>query len=189
MKGSCQHGNRGSGPMTCWEILEKLSDWQLLNKDSAQWSYQPIMDNSQIPDTNKIRGILTMVFNTQNYWVSELCPTSRILNTRKNNVSETGSVSVLRWGDGDTYSVGSLRKSKPLSLETLCFLVFRIPDNGESPNTHWLWMNKIRLEVHELQKYTSHGQHPYIHNIIRTLYIYTHTHSLTHTHTQIQKAF
>jgi hypothetical protein len=45
--------------------------------------------------------ILTMVYNTQNYWVSGLCPSSRILNTRKHNVSETGSVSVLRWR-GDT---------------------------------------------------------------------------------------
>jgi hypothetical protein len=30
-----------------------------------------------------------------------------ILNTRKHNVSETGSISVLRSGEGDTYSVGS----------------------------------------------------------------------------------
>jgi hypothetical protein len=29
----------------------------------------------------------------------------------EHNVSETGSVSVLRWGEGDTYSVGSHRKS------------------------------------------------------------------------------
>jgi hypothetical protein len=73
-----------------------LSDWQLLNKDSPQWSYQLTMDHSQISNVNKIREILTMVFNTQNYWVSGLCPSSGILNTRKHNVSETGSVSVLR---------------------------------------------------------------------------------------------
>jgi hypothetical protein len=36
---------------------------------------------------------------------------SRILNTRKHNISETGCVSVHRWGDGDSYYVGSLRKS------------------------------------------------------------------------------
>jgi hypothetical protein len=36
---------------------------------------------------------------------------SSILKTRKHNVSETGSVSVLRkGGGGDTYSVGSHRK-------------------------------------------------------------------------------
>jgi hypothetical protein len=41
-----------------------------------------------------------MVYNTQNYWISGLCPSSGILNTRKHNVSEIGSVSVLRWGEG-----------------------------------------------------------------------------------------
>jgi hypothetical protein len=40
-----------------------------------------------------------MVYNTQNYWVLGLCPSSGILQTRKHNVSETGCVSVLRWGE------------------------------------------------------------------------------------------
>jgi hypothetical protein len=48
-----------------------------------------------------------MVYNTQNYWVSGLCPSSWIINTRKKNVSETDPVP-----------------------ETLCFLVFRIQDNA-----------------------------------------------------------
>jgi hypothetical protein len=40
-----------------------------------------------------------MVYNTQNYWVFGLRLSSGILETRKHNVSETGSVSVLRrWG-------------------------------------------------------------------------------------------
>jgi hypothetical protein len=52
----------------------------------------------------------------ENYWVSGLCPSSGILNTRK-HVSETGSVSVLRGREGDTYYVGSLRKSRPQSLD------------------------------------------------------------------------
>jgi hypothetical protein len=49
-----------------------------------------------------------MVYHTQNYWVFGLFPSSGVLGTRKHDVSETGSVSVLRyvWG-GDTYSVGS----------------------------------------------------------------------------------
>jgi hypothetical protein len=39
-------------------------------------------------------------------------PSSGILETRKHNVSETGSVSVLRYKGGeDTYSVEPLRKS------------------------------------------------------------------------------
>jgi hypothetical protein len=32
----------------------------------------------------------------QNHWVSGLCPSSGILNTRKYNISEIGSVVVLR---------------------------------------------------------------------------------------------
>jgi hypothetical protein len=58
-----------------------------------------------------------MVYNTQNHWVCKLCPSSEIVNTRKHNVSETESFSVLRWGEGDTYSVGSLRKSQPQLLD------------------------------------------------------------------------
>jgi hypothetical protein len=40
--------------------------------------------------------VLTMMNNTQNYWVFGLCPTSGILKTRKHNVSETETISVLR---------------------------------------------------------------------------------------------
>jgi hypothetical protein len=72
-------------------------------------------------------------------------PSSGILETRKHDVSETGSVSVLRWKGGeDTYSVGPLWKANlnhwtPFHLrietdpvsETSCFLVSRIPDDGK----------------------------------------------------------
>jgi hypothetical protein len=37
-----------------------------------------------------------MVYNTQNYWDFGLCPPSGILEIRKHNVSEIGSVSVVR---------------------------------------------------------------------------------------------
>jgi hypothetical protein len=37
--------------------------------------------------------------DTQNYWVSGLCPSFRILNTI-NNILETVPVSVLRWRGG-----------------------------------------------------------------------------------------
>jgi hypothetical protein len=30
VKGSCEHGNEGSGFIKCWEILEQLSNWRLL---------------------------------------------------------------------------------------------------------------------------------------------------------------
>jgi hypothetical protein len=44
-----------------------------------------------------VSRILTMVYNTQDYWVSGLCPSPRIVrNAKEHNVSETGSVSVLR---------------------------------------------------------------------------------------------
>jgi hypothetical protein len=33
---------------------------------------------------------------SQNYWVSGRCPSSGILNNRKQNVSETGSISALK---------------------------------------------------------------------------------------------
>jgi hypothetical protein len=81
--------------------------------------------------------------------------------TRKHNVSEAGSVSVFRLEEEDTYSVGSLSKnnvshwtqiflrdpteyvSSPPLLKTeiypvsgtLCFLVYRTPDDGQSPQT------------------------------------------------------
>jgi hypothetical protein len=32
-----------------------------------------------------------MMYNTRNYWVFGLCPSSGILETRKRDVSETGS--------------------------------------------------------------------------------------------------
>jgi hypothetical protein len=52
-----------------------------------------------------------MVSNTRNYWVFGLRSSSGIRKELKeHNVSETGSVSVLRLGVGDTYSVGYIRK-------------------------------------------------------------------------------
>jgi hypothetical protein len=52
-----------------------------------------------------------MLHNTQNYCVFVRCPSYGILNTRKHNVSETGSDSILK--RRETHSVGSLIKSKP----------------------------------------------------------------------------
>jgi hypothetical protein len=79
------------------------------NRPSVQWRWPYL--TSQKGFTLRISRILTMVYNTQNYWVSGLCPSTGILNTRKHNVTETASVSVLRWREGHTYSVGSLIKS------------------------------------------------------------------------------
>jgi hypothetical protein len=44
--------------------------------------------------------VLTMVYNTQDYRDSGLCLSSGILKTGNHKVSENGSVSVLRWGEG-----------------------------------------------------------------------------------------
>jgi hypothetical protein len=43
--------------------------------------------------------VLTIVYSTQNYWVSGLCPSSAILETRDHKGSETGSLSVFRGGE------------------------------------------------------------------------------------------
>jgi hypothetical protein len=40
--------------------------------------------------------VLAMVYNTQNYWVFGLFPSSEIQKIRKHDVSENGSVPVLR---------------------------------------------------------------------------------------------
>jgi hypothetical protein len=39
VEGSCEHGNEPSGSVKCLEILEWLSHWRLLQKDSAPQSY------------------------------------------------------------------------------------------------------------------------------------------------------
>jgi hypothetical protein len=36
--GPCGHGNESSSSIKRWEILEGLSDWRLLKKDSAPWN-------------------------------------------------------------------------------------------------------------------------------------------------------
>jgi hypothetical protein len=50
-----------------------------------------------------------MAYNIQNYWVSGLCPSIGILNTRKHNISEI--VFILGWGEEDTYSAGSVERT------------------------------------------------------------------------------
>jgi hypothetical protein len=93
-----------------------------------------------------------MVYNTQNYWVFAFCP-SDILETRKRFRNRICSRPQVR--GGRHLSVGlALSKvpnrggiippphhhhhqrteTDPVS-ETLCFLVSRILDDGQSPNT------------------------------------------------------
>jgi hypothetical protein len=35
MEGSCEHDDEPSGSIKCWEVLEELHNWQLLEKGSA----------------------------------------------------------------------------------------------------------------------------------------------------------
>jgi hypothetical protein len=39
VEGSCEHGNERSGSVKYWEVLEQLSDWRLLKKDSTSWNW------------------------------------------------------------------------------------------------------------------------------------------------------
>jgi hypothetical protein len=72
-----------------------------------------------------------MVYNTQNYWVFGLFPSSDILKTRKNDDRTLNLFPSSGEGE-DTYSVGSLRTETSQMSKTLCFIVFRIRDDGKS---------------------------------------------------------
>jgi hypothetical protein len=52
-----------------------------------------------------------MVYHIPNKWVFGLFLSSGVVETRTHDVSETGSLSVLRYGGEDTYTVGSLGQS------------------------------------------------------------------------------
>jgi hypothetical protein len=56
-------------------------------------------------------SVLAMVHVTQNHWAFGHCLQSGVLQSRRHSVSETESVSVLRWREGDNYSVRSLRNN------------------------------------------------------------------------------
>jgi hypothetical protein len=50
-------------------------------------------------------------FALQNYWIPGLLPSSGIPENRKHDVSETGSVSVLRWGGKTLTQLGPLERT------------------------------------------------------------------------------
>jgi hypothetical protein len=81
---------------------------------------------------SRFEKVLTMVYNTQNYWVFGLSPLPRILRTTKeHDVSETGSVSILRWRGEKTRTLLC-----PLERSNLNQW---IPDDGQSPKTQQFW--------------------------------------------------
>jgi hypothetical protein len=71
----------------------------------------------------------------QNYWGSGLCPSSGIIKTRKHNILETGSDSILRRREEDTYSVwlalskGPNRVGLRYSFQNVVF--FRFYNSGQ----------------------------------------------------------
>jgi hypothetical protein len=98
-----------------------------------------------------------MVYNTQNYWAFGLCPPSSITETRKHNVSETSSVSFLRWGGWqDTYSVEFPPPfswgRKQIQFPKRCvfyFLEYRTMDKVQKPSNseHKLSSKRWKLSV------------------------------------------
>jgi hypothetical protein len=77
-----------------------------MHKVSVSVRFNTVIAESQVTRLNiwNIRRSVDTCFMPRtcecslNRWLSGLCPSSGILNTRNHNVSETGSVSVLRWG-------------------------------------------------------------------------------------------
>jgi hypothetical protein len=61
---------------------------------------------------------MVKLLTCQNHWVCWFGPAAGILNTRKHEVSEIGCSSVFRRREGDTYSVGRIKESSPLSLNS-----------------------------------------------------------------------
>jgi hypothetical protein len=69
---------------------------------------------------------MTSMYNTQNYWIFVLCPSSDILKRmEQHNVLETGFLTILRWGE-NIYSVGPVNE-----VSTLWG-----PQQGLSPHPH-----------------------------------------------------
>jgi hypothetical protein len=56
--GTSEHGNESSGFIKCWEILEQLSDWQLLKMDSQFHAVMQFIDSPPL--------VSSTVFSSQN---------------------------------------------------------------------------------------------------------------------------
>jgi hypothetical protein len=70
-----------------------------------------------------------MIYNTQSHWIYGLSPSSGILiNYRDENFLKDPK---------DLMSPSTYLKAETDQVsKTLCFLVFRIPDDGQIPETH-----------------------------------------------------
>jgi hypothetical protein len=144
----------------CTEAMDRLH----LSEDTVQWLV-PVNTILEILRSRNVGSYLTRSWETEvviekGFWHSGmlgLWTLSIIWNSKytwKPNVSETGSVSVLRWNERHllcwvqwlrwalskgpnrvSVSLSHLRTETDPVYETLCFLVFRIPDYGQSPET------------------------------------------------------
>jgi hypothetical protein len=85
--------------------IDSLRDYNVVEHSRAETTrevaYSRTFSNNLI---SAFYRVLTMAYNTQNYWVFELCPSSGILKTREYMFPSSGEV-------GITYSVRSPRKS------------------------------------------------------------------------------
>jgi hypothetical protein len=97
-----------------WDIYHQVSGWHIYSCLSRNYIPWPLAFSALFAGLGTILmycrfwRVLTMVYNTQDYWVFWTFPSSCILETRKHDVSETDPVS-----------------------ETSCFLVSRILDDGK----------------------------------------------------------
>jgi hypothetical protein len=103
-------------------------------------------------------NILTIVYNTQNYWDSRLSPLSGILYAREHNLFRNWISFCPQWlrfalpkGPNKIGVSSSHLKAEtdPIS-ETVCFLVFRIPDDGQSRETPVLLNLCLFIFLHNL---------------------------------------
>jgi len=55
--GPCEHANESSGSIKCREFLDQLSDYQLVKKGSASWSYKNLTDCQNVTNKERITNI------------------------------------------------------------------------------------------------------------------------------------
>jgi hypothetical protein len=93
-------------------ISDTAVTWHL-NFHTAVWTCMISLSVGSISDIPGLAGHHQHIAERklQNYWVFGLFPSSGILETRKHDISETGSPSVLSWGGKITYEYQAEHKA------------------------------------------------------------------------------